>query len=245
MQKKHLLPIGALAVAALFQTSSAQVYWIDGNTDSAFESPAGAGLVPDGWSVFGALSAVNTDTVANGGQVFEGNQSVHISGGSQGISRAGTFATAGEYHWMFYDDMDASKNVRVGLTRLGVADTAPRFGAIAVESNQSGVNYTAHHGFGFTVTSVARSEGWRHMNLSWNVVGGNTVVEYYIDGVLGHTFNHTGTVTPNLEWVGAPFASGSGAWVDMTVVPEPSTLALGIFGGSSLLVGYLRRRKTM
>lgn len=151
---------------------AAHIYWVDGgDDDSAFESPVGAGNTPTGWTQVGAAGVdVLTDTVAAGGKVKEGDQSVKILGaGRRGIARAvPDFHNTGEFRFMFYDDMSGhpsmpdltlAKNFRVGLTRpadnIGTAPAAsnPRFGAIAVEmgtsANHSNTHYAWHSGFSF------------------------------------------------------------------------------------------------
>lgn len=223
---------GGIALSANAQTLSE--HWI--NEGNPFTSDP-VGQIPDGWAVSGTRSAAVTDDTV----LFGGNDSVVISGGSVGIFRPGSFDTSGEFNWMFYDDMAASKNTRVGLMRpADNNDGAPRFGAIAVEGSQSATHYVAHIGFSFAPTSVARTEGWRHMQLAWDVVGAGTEVRFFIDGELGHVATHAAAITPTNEWIGAPFANATEAWVN--TIPEPSTYA-AIFGGLALVgaIGYRRR----
>jgi hypothetical protein len=175
---------------------AAHIYWVDGGDEiSAFESPVGAGNTPTGWTQVGAagVNAV-TDTVANGGKVLDGDQSVKIFGASarRGIVRAvPDFHDTGEFHFMFYDDMSGhpsmpgtlAKNFRVGLTRpadnvtTAPAAANPRFGAIAVEmggtANHSATHYAWHHSFAFgPMNGVAGTAGpgsiARPRSLGWH-----------------------------------------------------------------------------
>lgn len=240
MKKTNLAKILflAAAVGGFALSASAQVHWINGATP--FTS-TNLGEIPDGWTISGTRGPAVTDDTF----VVNGNNSVHVPGGGVGIYRPGTFDTAGELNWYFYDDMadDATngKNIRVGLMRPADGDAgAPRFGAIAVERSVSETNYVAHIGFGFTPTTVVRTEGWRQMTLAWSVVADATQVEFYVDGILGHTASHSAIITPTNEWIGAPFASDTGAWVN--TIPEPSTYA-AIFGGLALLGAFVYRRR--
>lgn len=232
---KSFLCAGIAAGVAL--SASAQVTWINGGTP--FTS-TNLGEIPDGWSISGTRSAVVTDDTVT----FAGNTSAMVPGGGavSGVFRPGTFGSSGEFHWMFYDDMalnDTGKNIRVGLMRPADGnDGAPRFGAISVDTHVSETNYVWHQGFGFGTTTVARSEGWRHVHLAWDVVGTNTVVDFYIDGVLGAT-GSLAEVIPTNEWMGSPFGTTTEAWVN---IPEPSTYAL-IFGGLALLGAFVYRRR--
>jgi len=255
-----------MLVAISTAAQAAHVFWVDKNSEG-FENPVGANLTPAGWTQGNLATApgnlILTDTVANGGQVLEGDQSVKINGtGRRVIVRAESgFHDTGEYHWMFYDDMSGSpstpatpnKNVRVGLTRpaddLSIPTTVnPRFAAMGVENgvtvNHSATHYAWHHAFAFGPTTVARSLGWHEMALKWDLVqdiaGPITRIQYLVDGVVGATKFHTAALTPTGEYIGSPFGTSSPAWVDINI-PEPSTLALVALGLVGFAAGGRRR----
>jgi hypothetical protein len=253
--------LAGLMLVAFGTTAQAAPIWIDGgDADSAFETPVGAGNTPTGWAQINAPTAptnlVHTDTVANGGQVLEGDQSVKLLGaGRRGIARqiAG-LQDSGEYRFMFYDDMSGftdqtpAKNGRVGLTRpadnfADLTTINPRFAAMGVETNQSRTHYMWHMAFAFGATTVQRSLGWHEMGMQWDVVPDIvpvTRVQYYVDGVLGATRFHAGVFTPTGEIVSAPFGATTPIWVD--VIPEPTTFALTALACVGLL-GARRRVK--
>ena len=247
------LMASALVLAVAAHGTQAQaanlVPWVAGNvntTGTAFELPAPGGL-PTGWTATHGSGPVTDDT-----RSVEGNQSAFIQGGigGTGMIRAGNFESHGEYNFMFYDDMvgfeaddTTSKAIRVGLARP--VDTAgpSRFGSLAVETSVSKTHYTFHIGFTFAATLVERSLGWRHMTIAWepNAAGG-TDVNFFVDGVhatAGVPMTHAAALTPTAEWMGTPFGSGSGAWVD--TIPEPSSLLLSALGLAGV-AGFRRRR---
>jgi hypothetical protein len=253
MKIKTLMVAALALVVSSFATSvwAAHITWIDVN---GFEVPQTLGVTPTGWTNHGA---VGNDVVTDNTFVHEGNQSVKI-GPTTGAWRMtwspaqDTFHDSGEFHWMFYDDMAATKAARVGLMRAAddTATGAPRFGAIAVESTNSATHYTAHHGFSFTTTTVARSEGWHHMHLAWfpSSFAGNptTRVQFFIDGVMGHQMEHTGSLIPVKASIQAPFGTGNSAsWVDImgteVVIPEPASFVLAGLG--LLGIGLAGRRR--
>jgi hypothetical protein len=258
MKVLRLALAGLLLIAFGAAAQASHIFWVDGNDSDAFENPAGAGQTPAGWTQGNLVTApanlILTDTVANGGQVFEGDQSVKVDGtGRRVIVRpVAGFHDTGEYRWMFYDDMSGApsdpqtpnKNVRVGLTRPAdnLADPTtvnPRFAAIAVENgttvNHSATNYVWHHAFSFGPMTTPRSLGWHEMALKWDkvndpAIGDITRIQYLVDGVLGATRFHTAVFTPTGEYIGAPFGTLSPAWVDGITIPEPATFALAGLG---------------
>lgn len=235
---KTLVTICALVCMA----ATASAVWVDieGIEPPAFEESA-LGTVEVPW-VIDAGTANNVGCPNDNTHVYEGYQSALIPGPDpnvltfSGIYNAVTLGTEGEYEFMFYDDMAASKNARAGLK------TAPSGGAwlgtINVETNKSATNYVALRRWTYLTLTVARSLGWHHMTIKWYPGGSGQQVDFYVDGTLGGSLTDTYLYSAGCEYVGAPFGTKSPAWVDS--VPEPAAVVLLAVG--SLLMVPRRRR---
>lgn len=91
--------------------------------------------------------------------------------------------------------------------------------------------------------SLLRTTGWHNLGVEISDVD----FKFYVDGFLAETVPQTGLTLRSYDVVrlGSGLASTQAAWFDnvsvVTLVPEPSSLALALLGGFGLFLARVRR----
>jgi hypothetical protein len=257
MKKLITTAIGALAVAALVQTSSAQSLPY---TFADFEANIGAGngTVLFQPPIFSGSTSARLVTPPNTSQVTETFPGGNLNAGNAVLNVNWEWsATATSPVWLRLTTFNTATlgnpiiSFQHGLS-FDIHSDRPLQVALGVRETNSTGDYGQDGGS--TVGGIewigGNSSGGKAIPANqWTTIFfdiPNETVQAFA-GTTANGILESTTGKGVLEHLAFFAADGTGEYNiyldNFTVVPEPSTIALGILGGLGLLVGYIRRRK--
>ncbi|HOX03391.1 MAG TPA: PEP-CTERM sorting domain-containing protein [Candidatus Paceibacterota bacterium] len=259
--KRNIVFAAAIALAI---TANAQVVFYDD-----FESYTDQAAFSAAWNVgvAGGGAILSTEQAASGAQSIKQDLTNKASG-KDFTPTSGSDAQPLEWSFMFYDSTQEA-NLRQFATIRDNSPALAQLVAVGAYNDTTltknlftGASVTAADLNTYYACRVAfapgpnwfilntegvptRSTGWHEIK----AVFGDTTADFYVDGILGMAdipyAASAGAITFDRVTVGSGLSSANGVGyydnVTVALVPEPSTIALGLLGGLGLLARRFRK----
>lgn len=220
-----------------------------------------------GWTgLTGELNVTSADSVSAPNSVVWGSSAA--SRIYHEVSAGGTGIMASQIDFSFdFNDVGATRDYNCiygwsghawgsGLTSVlafGDYNTTQgfymgRYSAITGATYSDGADATGQSG-GWFALAAPKSDGWHHFEVVGSPDGADKAkLQFFIDSNLVGTVGNLGDYELNYACIGGALSVGiTGGNTDnysVSMVPEPSSIALSILGGLSLALGAISRRKS-